>query len=122
MPELNSTAKPATSNRPPLTERQEARSEWLDALKNTPEIIAERVGWLLDGNYGYGSHIEAQNVATNKRMNRAAWMGITIAALEWQCPSNFARSAWNKLTPEEQKAVNDAIMAEIDSFIAQQAE
>lgn len=105
----------------PLAERQEARKDWTEALQD-PALIAERVSWLLDGNYGFGAHIAAQEVAGNKRMNRPAWMGITIAALEWNCPSNFARAAWNKITTAQQEAITAAIQAEINQFLADHAE
>lgn len=103
----------------PLAERQEARAEWADALTTTPETIAERIGWLIDGSYGFGAYQLAQDVIRNKRMNRTAWLGLTIAALEWQCPSNFARQAWNKLDKPQQDKITALIMAEIESALTE---
>ncbi len=93
----------------PLTERKEARAEWLEALQNSPELIAERVDWLIDGNYGYVSYYRAQEIIHNKRMNRTAALGQMIAALEWQCPNAYARTAWNSLTEEQKTAVTAAL-------------
>ena len=74
----------------PLPERQAAREEWHQALLN-PALVAERIGWLLDGNYGYGAYHLALITTANRRLNRAAWLAHTIAALEWRCSSVFAR-------------------------------
>lgn len=101
----------------PLAERQEARTAWAQALREDPKMIADRIGWLIDGSYGFGSYQAANDVIRNKRMNRTAWLGQTIAALEWQCPSNFAREAWNKLTKAEQDNLTALIMAEIESAL-----
>ena len=97
----------------PLSERREARDNWVEAMKS-PVMISERVDWLIDGSYGYGSYIAAREVVMNKRMNRVAWFAQVLAALEYGCPANFARSAWNLLYEHEQKAVNAAIGAVID--------
>lgn len=96
-----------------LTDRQEARVNWVEAMKN-PSLVADRVSWLIDGSYGYGSYIMAREVVQNKRMNRVAWLAITIAALEWNCPSDFARGAWNRLSKDEQNAVNQVIKDVLD--------
>lgn len=103
----------------PLADRREARRNWQTALTDTP-LIAKRMSWLLCGNYGYGAMKAAQSVAQNKRMNRAAQLGQWLAALEWNCPADFARQAWNSLAPEHQNAVNAAIMEEVESWIAEQ--
>ncbi len=93
----------------PLNDRKEARAEWLEALQNSPELIAERVDWLIDGSYGYVSYYRAKEIIHNTRMNRTAALGQMIAALEWQCPNAFARGSWNKLTEVQKDAVTTAI-------------
>jgi len=40
----------------PLADRQAAREDWRKACAETPELVAERVSWLLDGCYGKGSY------------------------------------------------------------------
>ena len=101
--------------RAPLAERKEAAAAWLESLTTSPEWVAEKIGWLLDGSYGYGAYQAARDVITHKRMNRRAWLGQTIAALEWQCPNNYARAAWNKLSSEQQAALNAMIDREIEA-------
>lgn len=105
-----------------LEDRKEGFSEWLDALQNDPDIVIERIEWLIDGNYGFGSYELAREVIGNKRMNRSAWLGQTIAALEWQCPNDYARKAWNKLTAEQQENITSRINAVVESALESMAE
>jgi len=95
----------------PLADRQAARTEFAAALRDSPELVATRIDWLLNGSYGAGAYHAAQEVAANVRTNRAAWLCQTIAALEWQCPAEFARQAWKTLTPP-QKATLAALIGE----------
>ncbi len=97
----------------PIAERREARQDWTEAMKD-PANVANRIDWLLDGSYGYGSYIVAREVLTRTRMNRVAFFAQLLAALEYRCPANFARAAWNRLSENEQKAVNAAIGAVIE--------
>lgn len=113
-------------DRDPLQDRQAARAEWREALRSTPEIVGERVGCLLAGNYGYGSYCIATDKVLNPikggKFNLVAFLGQMIAALEWRCPGGFARQAWNQLTKEEQERVNGLIQDEIDNCKAESAE
>ena len=104
-----------------LPERQAGRADYLEAMIERPEIVAERVGWLLNGSYGYGSYMAAREVAANTRMNRVAWLSQTIASLEWSCPARFAISAHAKLTPEQKTKLRALIQAEIDSHLEGEA-
>lgn len=99
-----------------LDERGEARREWAEALQDA-ELIAERVNWMIGGSYGYGAYIRARDIARRPRMNRAARLGIMIAALEWGCPGAFARSAFTALSADQQAAVTAAINREIKHFL-----
>lgn len=101
-----------------LTDRKAARAEWLDALRNSPETIKERVEWLIDGNYGYVSYYNVRATIQNKRMNRTAYLGQLIAALEWQCPNAYAREAWNHLTATQQESITAMLNEVIESALA----
>jgi len=101
----------------PLTDRQEARKELTYSLIHEPEEIIERIKWLLNGSCGYGSYVKAWEVARNTRMNRTAWFGTTIAAIEWLCPAAFAQAAWKKLTVANREALNAAIRAAVDEAV-----
>lgn len=102
-----------------LAERKEAASEWHDAIKNRPHIVAERIDWLLDGNYGYGSMMAAKRVLASPRMNIGAWMSTTIAALEWMCPGRMAQAEWKKLSSAEQARLKEAILHVLKNHAAE---
>lgn len=113
----------------PLADRQEARTSWTEALIDNTDhagearnLVAERVGWLLNGSYGKGSHMAAWQILGETRRNRVAALSLLIAALEWRCPGGFASEAWRKLASAQQEAVNAAIQAEIDYALAQRNE
>lgn len=99
----------------PLAERKEAAAAFLEAMRDHPQIVAERVGWLLDGNYGYGSMQMAKRVLGSPRMNRSAALTHMIAAFEWSTPSAMAAAGWKKLTKAQQAALERAVQAEIKS-------
>lgn len=106
----------------PLLERQDARKEYADDSASHPEVVAQRVWWLLTGCYGYGSYVAALRIADNPRMNRPAALAIMVAALEWFCPAAFARQAFNGLTTEQQATLTKAIRAEIRDYETEKAE
>jgi len=101
----------------PIRDRQEARAEFAEAMAHDPTLVAERVGWLLNGSYGKGSYDAAREVARNKRMNRSAWMTMTIGALEWQCPRVFTAGAYNKMTEAQKRRLNHLIEKEISDSL-----
>lgn len=92
----------------PLATRKEAAVEFADALRS-PWLVAERIGWLLDGNYGYGQMLMAQRIVKAPRMNRVAALTQLVAAFEWQCPPRMATAAWKKLTKTEQGLLDQAV-------------
>lgn len=93
----------------PLAERKEAAAEFFAAMRDQPEIVAQRVGWLLDGNYGQGSWQIAKQVLASKRSNRTAALTQLAGAFEWQSPEAMTRAAWNKLSKSEQTALDRAV-------------
>lgn len=97
----------------PLAERKANAVEWYKDLSENYMMVAERVGWLLNGSYGKGSFDSACRVLASPRMNQVAWCAITIANLEWRCPAKFAIQAWKKLPVEKRYLVNEAIRQEI---------
>lgn len=101
--------------RAPLAERKEAQAEFLKAMRDDPELVAERVGWLLDGNYGYGSMLLAKRVLGSPRMNRSAALTQMIGAFEWMTPDDMVRAAWKKLSAGEKAALETALQAAIAS-------
>ena len=97
----------------PLADRKEAAAEFLVAMRDHPGLVAERIGWLLDGNYGYGPMKMAKQVLESTRMNRRAALTHLIGAFEWSTPSAMAISGWKKLTEKQQAALDKAVDAAI---------
>jgi hypothetical protein len=99
----------------PLKERQENTADFLQNMKNNPQLIGERLGWLLEGNYGKGSHMRAQQVLASPRMNQRAALCHLLAVYEFRVPGAMARAAWKKLSTVEKAALD----REIDAAIAE---
>jgi SpoVK/Ycf46/Vps4 family AAA+-type ATPase len=97
----------------PLADRKEGAARFFEAMRDRPEIVGERVGWLLDGNYGYGSKMLAKRVLSSPRMNRAAALTHMVAAFEWSTPGAMARAGWKKLTASQQAALDRAVLKAI---------
>ncbi len=92
----------------PLSERKEAQANFLEALKD-PALVAERLGWLIDGNYGQGEMMRAKQVVKSPRMNRRAALTLMIGVYEWQCPSAMGIAAWKKLSKAEKDMLDRAV-------------
>ena len=103
--------------RAPLFERKEAQKEYFEAMRDAPELVAERVSWLFNGSYGWAECRAAILIAdAGKRVNKTAHLSRLIASEEWRCPQAFAVSAWKMLNPDQQKRIDAAIQKEIDEF------
>jgi len=98
----------------PLSDRKEARAEMLEAMRDTPETVAERVSWLINGSYGYGACRKAK-IILNSRGNKSAALVQLIGALEWGCPERYTAEAWNQLSDAAKAALNQAVIAQIES-------
>ena len=91
----------------PLADRQAGRADY---AKATPEDLTIAAEHLAAGNYGYGAWLDFnQNVLGHKRRNQAAQVALWIAAIEYGCPSAFARQVYRKWTPAQQAAATAAI-------------
>lgn len=98
----------------PLDERKEGASAFHRAMKHQPDIVAERVGWLLDGNYGYGSMKAAHRVAkASGRTNKVAQLTQMIGAREWRSPPRMTATKWKTLSPSEKRALDEAVKGAI---------
>lgn len=99
----------------PLADRREAQTD-AAALMRDCATVAERIEWLLSGNYGYGAQVEARRIATARRGNREAQAMQLLAALECFCPQREAIAAWKGLTPAEQAALATAVLEVLDEY------
>jgi hypothetical protein len=101
--------------RAPLADRKEAQAKFLGAMRDHPEIVGERIGWLLGGNYGYGQMLLAKQVLASPRMNRSAALTQMVGAYEWQSPEELSRAAWKKLSASEQAQLEREVQEAIAS-------
>ena len=105
-------------DRAPLAERKEAQANFLNLIAD-PSHTATLTEYLLNGDYGKGPYDICKRIAPNKRMNRAAAIAQLLAAYECRCSARNTIAAWKQLTPAEQKTVNAAILAVIESKLAE---
>lgn len=93
----------------PLSDRKAARDAFHEAMAEDPATVAERISWILAGNFGYGQMVVAKETVANKRMNREAMLTQMAGVFEWNCPRTMCRDAWTKLTPAQKKALSAAV-------------
>lgn len=99
----------------PLADRKEAQSEFFEAMRAHPKLVAERISWLLDGNYGYGAMLHAKRILGSPRMNRVAALTQMIGSFEWRSPAVMTIAAWKKLTPDQKLSLDHAVRRAIKS-------
>ena len=97
----------------PIADRKEAAAHFFEVMRDHPEIVAERIGWLLDGNYGYGQMLKAKQILGSPRMNRSAALTHMVAAYEWSTPNAMVIAGWKKLTKGQQVALDKAVLRAI---------
>lgn len=112
-------AKEKEVEKAPLSERKEAQRAFLEAMRDQPELVGERIGWLLDGNYGYGAMIIAKEILPRKRMNREAILTHLVGVHEWQVPPRMSIAAWKMLTPSQQQNLDKAVKKAIEGAEAE---
>lgn len=94
--------------RAPLAERKENAAHFLEVMREQPSLIAERIEWLIAGNYGYGQMLNAKRTLAS-RGNKEAQLNVQIACCEWSVPADLAIAAWKKLSAAEKKKLDAAI-------------
>jgi len=100
-----------------LAFRRHQRVLWEIGIRETPTHVANMVNLVISGDFGRGAQIAAENVLKmSKRANKVASLALIVAAIEWSCPANFARQAFNSLTDDQKQTVNSAIQAVIDQY------
>jgi hypothetical protein len=104
----------------PLAERREDSLQFEADLRDTPETVAERIGWILNGSYGKGSYDAAHEVIRRPRMNHGAWLLQTVGALEWRAPVKGVIAAWKKLTVAQKAKLERLIKKEIKDALTEE--
>ena len=100
----------------PMVERRENYKEFAADMEAMPRLIAERIGWLLTGSYGFGQMILAQRALETR--NPKAHLFRLIAIFEWRTGRSYAAKAWRLASEATKVALNKAIDAEIEYFKA----
>jgi hypothetical protein len=98
-----------------LSDRKDAAESFYAAMKDDPALVAERISWMLDGNYGKGAQLKAEQVLASPRMNQAAALNMLVASFEWMCPGRMAAASWKRLTPVQKRELDEAISVVIES-------
>lgn len=81
-----------------LAHKRDAKAKFLDAIVSDPELIAERVDWLLAGHYGHGAYLLAhKQVSTEAAVEGLLMM---IAQCEWMCTKKWASLAFTEAGPD----------------------
>jgi hypothetical protein len=83
-----------------VAEKQESTDRWVEAIGDHPEIIAERVGWLFDGSYGYGSYRAAWALLESDEPCTDQVIAI-ISALEWMVPEAYYLRAMKRVPADQ---------------------
>jgi hypothetical protein len=104
-------------NREPLRDRRECQASYLDAMRTDPATVAERIAWLIEGNYGKGPQLLAARIVSNPRLNRVACLAQLVCVYEWRCPRVMGREAWKKLTKSQQATLARVIEVVIEDAI-----
>lgn len=99
----------------PLSDRQEAQAEAAELMRDTT-MTADRIQWVLSGNYGFGAMLEMRRIAVARRGNREAAAMQLLTALDCPCPQRHAIAAWKGLTPDQQSALAAAVLEVLDSY------
>jgi len=99
----------------PLSDRKESENDAFELMCN-PGIVAEHLGWVLDGSYGYGAMVLMRNVANAKRGNRAARAVQLLASLDCQCPQSHCVKAWKRLSREQREALDYRVLMVLNDF------
>jgi len=104
------------------SEKQENKQNLLETWIKYPEVFADRIGWILNGTYGYGAMYRAIQLADNKRCNRIAGLSIILSAIEYGVTSDNSIKAWKTLSKEQQEKLASLIQVELDYFTNNRAD
>lgn len=99
----------------PQYDKLQNRDILMDLCRSNPDLIAERINWLLLGTYGYAEQYRALNMLKQKRSHIPLF--LFIALLEWHCPDYYARKAYKLLTKMEKMRLDNILQKSIEKFV-----
>jgi len=107
-----------------LADRREAKADYTGLMADLGHYT-RTLDWMLGGDYGHGAYLLVRECLANKRMNRAAYLGVLVAALEARCPDREARAAYTGLSAEVRGNLDAAVaswIVEAEARIKAEAE
>lgn len=105
----------------PLSDRRDAMQSYFEAMRDNPELVAERIAWLLNGSYGYAEQKRAEETAKNSRCNWIVGLSQLVAIEEWQCPEAFAVKAWKQLDDTQKQRLASEISKVRENYLSEVA-
>lgn len=107
----------------PRGERLEHAALWEEHCRTDPKLIAERIGWVLRGQYGEGVGIIADHWVHKYKAPRAAKeLFYWIACFEWSADQYYVKKIWGELTEEQKERIQKAIEGEIAKYLKMEKE
>lgn len=97
----------------PARERIDNYNNLFESCKSNPDLIGERINWLLNGTYGFGEMRFAENIIERSK-NPNPMLFDAIGHFEWYTSSYYIRKAYKTLTKKEQDRLNAIIAEEVE--------
>ncbi len=97
-------------------EKDEAKTEYYNAMANDHCHLIQSLDYLTNGDYGKGALLALESFATNKRMNHIAALSQLLGALEFRCPPAMVKNAWRMLTPKQKAKINKLFTNSLEEY------
>lgn len=99
-------------------EIRDAEEGLLEAMRDNPALVAERIRWVLNGTHGHGEMKMAYDALMQRgaRASKVARLTQLIGAFEWSVPIKRVTSVWKRLTADRQQALERAIWSDVEEW------
>jgi len=99
----------ARADRGSAKDKRAAMKLFAEHAADDPELVAERISWLLAGHYGKGAYDRACELVGSRFVKPTTHLIALIATLEWMVPQSRVNEAIKELTHEQLKRLHDAV-------------
>ena len=103
----------------PKQDRIEGFKELFDNARLNPVIISERIGWILDGSYGFGPYKIAERIVKETK-NPNYHLFHILAHYEYLTSDYYASKVYRSLTQDQKDKLNELVTKEIEDYKADQ--
>lgn len=97
-----------------IEDKNKSLHNFINDVKQNPEMVAETIGWLLRGHYGQGAYISAWTFINARYEKCFEWLVEVTARLEWSVPRSYLLSIWSSLSKEEKIRLRWFVSQEIE--------